>query len=198
MINILYVRVSTDDQNCGLQLDACHKYCFDRGLDYVLIEDKISGGKTSRPGFDKLMAQVRAGIVQRVICYKLDRLGRSLTHLAMVIEEFKANSTALVAVSQGLDTSTDSPVGNLQMHVLMAIAQFERSLITERVNAGIAAAKKRGVKFGRKSTHGVTPQLVADMVARGMTYGQIAKVTNVNRGSIFRMAKQVTPIGVTQ
>lgn len=191
MKNLIYVRVSTDDQNCDLQRDACIRYCTDRGLTYEVIEDKISGAKTSRTGFDKLMTEVRTGSkVSRVICYKMDRLGRSLPHLAMVIEEFKANGVAFVAVSQSIDTSNQSPTGTLQLHMLMCFAEFERALIKERVNAGIAAAKTRGVKFGRPAKHGVTPRLVQDMRARGMSFYEIAKTTGVNRGTVHRMAKQ--------
>ncbi len=193
MKNLIYVRVSTDDQNCDLQRAACEKYCVDRGIssEYTeVIEDKISGAKTSRTGFDKLMTEVRSGKVSRVICYKMDRLGRSLPHLAMVIEEFKANGVAFVAVSQSIDTSNQSPTGTLQLHMLMCFAEFERALIKERVNAGIAAAKTRGVKFGRPAKHGVTPKLVQDMRARGMSFYEIANATGVNRGTIHRMAKQ--------
>ncbi len=191
MKNIIYVRVSTDDQNCDLQRDACAKWCGDRALgDIEVIEDKISGAKTSRPGFDRLMAAVRAGGVGRVICYKLDRLGRSLPHLAMIIEELRGSQTALICVSQGIDTSGNNPVGNLQMHMLMCFAQFERELIKERVNAGIKAAKSRGVKFGRPSVHRMTPTLVATRLARGQTISQIAKETGVNRGTIHRLASR--------
>ena len=189
MKNLIYVRVSTDDQNNDLQVDVCKKYCDDRSLPYEIIEDKISGAKTSRLGFDLAMKKVREGSVERIICYKLDRLGRSLSHLAMLIEEFKSRGVAFVAVSQGIDTSASSPVGNLQLHVLMAIAEFERTLIKERVIAGIAAAKKKGIHCGRKSTHAVTVQLVKDMRLRGMSLGEISKATGVNKGTLSRMAR---------
>ncbi len=187
--NLIYCRVSTDDQNCDLQRDACAKWCNDRAIGYEVVDDKISGAKTSRPGFDRLMAAVRAGGVERVICYKLDRLGRSLAHLAMIIEELKGSQTSLVAVSQGIDTSANNPVGNLQLHMLMCFAEFERSLIQERVNAGIKAAKSRGVKFGRPAKHSLTGRKVLELIANGTTLSQISIRYSVNRGTLHRMVK---------
>ena len=189
--NIIYVRVSTEDQQQSIQLDACSKWCAQQGLSAEIIEDTISGSKASRPGFDRLMTAVRAGHVQNIICYKLDRIGRSLPHLAMTIEEFKSRGVALVAVSQGIDTRITNPMANLQLGMLMVFAEFERALIRERVIAGIASAKKRGVKFGRKLTHAVTPALIEQMMLQGQTLNQISKSTGVNRGTIFRMAKEI-------
>jgi DNA invertase Pin-like site-specific DNA recombinase len=98
------------------------------------------------------MKLVRRKKVDVIVCYKLDRLGRSLPHLAQIISELDQHNISLVATSQGIDTNHDSPAGRLQMHVLIAVAEFERSLIVERVRAGQAAARAKGVKFGRTAT----------------------------------------------
>jgi DNA invertase Pin-like site-specific DNA recombinase len=188
--NLIYVRVSTDDQNCDLQRAACVKYCNERSLPFEIIEDVISGAKTSRPGFDSLMAQVRAGTVSRVIAYKLDRVGRSLPHLAMTLEEFKTWGTAVVFVSQSIDTSAQNPMASFQLNILMAFAQFERDLIRERVNAGIAEAKKRGVRFGRRLTHTHTPESICARLNAGESMNSIWKTTDVARGTLYRLAKQ--------
>jgi len=95
---------------------------------------------------------LRAGKVLRLICFKLDRLGRSLTHLALILEEMNRLPIPLICIGQGIDTSTDSPAGRLQLNVLMAVAEFERGIIKERVNAGLKAAKARGVRLGRPGT----------------------------------------------
>src|ERR1022692_2082179 len=102
------------------------------------------------------MAAVRAGKVERIVVFKLDRLGRSLPHLALILDELQRNGVALIATSQGIDTSISNPVGRLQLNVLMAVAVFEKELIRERVNAGLAAARARGVKLGRRPGHGRT------------------------------------------
>ena len=95
------------------------------------------------------MALVRRGRIDLVVCYKLDRLGRSLAHLASLIGEFAAHNVALVVPGQGIDTSGANSAARLQLNILCAVAEFERELICERVNAAIAAAKFRGVCFGR-------------------------------------------------
>jgi DNA invertase Pin-like site-specific DNA recombinase len=102
-----------------------------------------------------MMAMVPRGKVDVVACFKLDRLGRSLPHLAQIISELDQHKVSIVASSQGTDTNHDSPAGRLQMHVLMAVAEFERSLIVERVRAGQAAARAKGVKFGRPATRAI-------------------------------------------
>jgi DNA invertase Pin-like site-specific DNA recombinase len=95
------------------------------------------------------MQDMRAGRVKRLVCFKLDRLGRSLTHLALILDEMNRLKVPLIASSQGIDTSSDNPAGRLHLGVLMAVAEFERGIIKERVNAGLAAARERGVILGR-------------------------------------------------
>jgi DNA invertase Pin-like site-specific DNA recombinase len=127
-----------------------HRYCGQRGWEDVkFYTDRISGASCSRPELDSMMKDVRAGNVTRVVCYKLDRLGRSLTHLALMLDELNRLKVPLIASSQGIDTSDDNPAGRLQLGVLMAVAEFERGIIRERVKAGVTAAKARGVKLGR-------------------------------------------------
>ena len=90
--------------------------------------------------------------------FKLDRLGRSLPHLALILDELQRHAVALIATSQGIDTSVaPTPVGRLQLGVLMAVAEFEREIIRERINAGLAAARARGVKLGRRAGHLLEP-----------------------------------------
>lgn len=97
------------------------------------------------------MACVRSGGCEAVMTVKLDRLARSLSHFAQLIEEFDRYGVAFIATSQGIDTSKANPAGILQMHVLAAVAQFERSLIRDRTMAGLAAAKARGKVLGHPS-----------------------------------------------
>lgn len=146
----LYFRVSTDDQTTEPQRIELREYCARRGWERVTeYADKISGATFTRIGLNRLMADVRARRVDVVVCVKLDRLGRSLSHMAQIIGEMDAHQVALIATSQGIDTSHDNPAGRLQMHVLMAVAEFERSLIKERTKAGLAAARARGSRLGR-------------------------------------------------
>jgi DNA invertase Pin-like site-specific DNA recombinase len=137
----VYGRVSTDAQSHASQLREVRTYLSRRWPKAEVKEylDKTSGARFRRSGLDALMSEVRRGRVDVVAVYKLDRLGRSLQHLAQLIGEFEAHGTALIATSQGIDTSETNPAGRLQMHVLAAVAEFERSVIRERINAGLAA-----------------------------------------------------------
>src|SRR5205823_3495067 len=152
--------------------------------------DKASGARFSRSALDALMAEVRSGRVDVLAVYKLDRLGRSLQHLAQLIAEFETHGTALIATSQGIDTSETNPAGRLQMHVLAAVAEFERSVIVERINAGLAAARERGAKFGRPRTLDRHVSAVAKLSRRGLSGRKIAARLNIPEGSVFAVLKR--------
>jgi DNA invertase Pin-like site-specific DNA recombinase len=149
----LYVRVSTNGQRTDSQKKELLSYCRGRRWKRIAVyEDRMSGGSTSRPKLERLMKDMRAGKIERLLCFKLDRLGRSLTHLALILDEMNKLKIPLICIGQGIDTSTDSPAGRLQLNVLMAVAEFERGIIKERVNAGLKAAKSNGVQLGRPPT----------------------------------------------
>src|SRR5256885_753451 len=173
---VIYGRVSTTDQRHDSQLSEVQDYCAKRWPDctnVIVITDTASGAKTSREGLDRLMHLVRRNKVDVIACFKLDRLGRSLPHLAQIISELDHHNIAIVATSQGIDTNHDSPAGRLQMHVLMAVAEFERTLIVERVRAGQAAARAKGVKFGRPATLWQHKDIVIELLKSGWTCRRI-------------------------
>ncbi len=144
----LYARVSTRGQRVSPQMDVLQDYAQRRGAETREFVDRgVSGAKAARPALDKLMEAVNRREVSAVVVTKLDRLARSVRHLTEVAGELEALGVALVVLDQHLDTST--PAGRLLFHVLGSIAEFERDLIRERVTAGLAAAKRRGVKLGR-------------------------------------------------
>lgn len=146
-----YLRVSTDDQSVESQRADLRAVAKARGWVVVEeIEDVISGSATQRSGLDRLMGMVRKRAIDVVCVYKLDRLGRSLSHLVQVIAEMEGNKVALVCPGQGLDTSMQNPAGRLQMHVLMAVSEFERAMIRERTMAGLAVARAKGHALGRR------------------------------------------------
>lgn len=193
MTTAIYLRISTDDQTLDSQSRPVREYCQRRGwTDVTVYEDIISGSKDSRPGLNTLLSDVRGGLIERVVCYKLDRLGRSLTHLALLLDELTRNAVPVICVTQGIDTSSDNPVGKLQLGVLMAVAEFERSMIRERTRAGLAAARARGVRLG-----GV-PQIIhwapkaRELFNGGMKHAEIAKTLGVKRPSVYR-ALQLVP-----
>ena len=150
MKTVIYGRVSTSRQEFDSQIQELQDICRRRGWkNPEIITDRVSGGSFTRSGLDRLMKSIRTGKTDRVLCFKLDRLGRSLAHLAQLVEEFMIHSVALVIPNQGIDTSESNPASKFQLDILMAVAAFERATIRERVNAGLKAAKRRGVKLGR-------------------------------------------------
>ncbi|MGO8930223.1 MAG: recombinase family protein [Limisphaerales bacterium] len=183
----LYVRISTLNQRTDSQQEELKRYCRQRGwtnLSWYI--DKISGGKSSRPELDRLARDMRAGNVERLVVYKLDRLGRSLTHLALILDEMNRLKVPLIASSQGIDTSDDNPAGRLQLGVLMAVAEFERSLIKERVNAGLAAARQRGIQLGRPATLNGRAAEVRKLKAKGLGLRAIGRELKMPVSSVHK------------
>jgi DNA invertase Pin-like site-specific DNA recombinase len=149
----VYIRVSKKDQRTDSQMRELKQVCQQRGWRNIeFFVDKISGAKASRPELDRLVKKLRAGRGERVVAYKLDRLGRSITHLCLLVDELTRLDVPLVCTSQGIDTAGNNPAGKFQLDVLKAVCEFERNLIRDRVNAGLAAARERGVKLGRPAT----------------------------------------------
>lgn len=136
-----YARVSTEDQNLALQLDALAR----AACDLVFQDDGISGVATERPALSKALSALRPG--DSLVTWKLDRLGRSLADLIDIIGRLGAQDIGFRSLSEAIDTTTAS--GRLLFHVMGALAEFERALISERTRAGMAAAKARGFHVGR-------------------------------------------------
>jgi DNA invertase Pin-like site-specific DNA recombinase len=187
----IYTRVSTDKQTDDSQLKELREYCHRRQWTNVTeYRDVISGTKFSREGLDKLMANVRRNRLDVIACFKLDRLGRSLPHLAQIVAELTAHRVALVCPSQGIDTSGLNPASQLQLNILMAIAEFERSIIQERVCAGLRAAKANGVRLGRPSKLRQHRQQVSDLIAEGLSVRAIAGKLSISVGSAHKLVKR--------
>lgn len=145
-----YLRVSTSDQSTDSQLDAIQAHAATKGLEIVQVfqDEGISGARRSRPALDQMMASVRRGEAQAVIVYKIDRLGRSMYHLVNLMDELGRRGVDLVSVTEPhMDTTT--PSGKMLFGIMASMAEYERSLIGERVRAGMASAKKRGKRVGR-------------------------------------------------
>lgn len=138
-----YARVSTEEQNLDLQIDALER----AGCDRIFCDRGFSGALRSRPALDDALQSLRSG--DTLVTWKLDRLGRSLSHLISLVTDLQSNGVAFKSISDAIDTSTAG--GRLQFHMLGALAEFERSLISERTKAGMAAARARGTCLGRPS-----------------------------------------------
>ncbi|WP_295373139.1 recombinase family protein [Pseudacidovorax intermedius] len=136
-----YARVSTDEQHLDLQLQALEG----AGCDVVFSDQGVSGAVFERPGLTRALRRVRRG--DTLVVWKLDRLGRSLGKLVQVVGVLRTKQVDIASLSEAIDTGT--PGGTFLFHLMAALAEFERSLISERTRAGLAAAKKRGRRIGR-------------------------------------------------
>ena len=144
----IYARVSTFDQEPENQLAELRRYIQARtwtGQEYV--DRGVSGAKDRRPALDQLVADAKRRTFDVLVVWRLDRLGRNLKHLVGLLDELQALGIAFVSLNEGIDATT--PAGKLQMHILAAIAEFERARIRERVIAGLARAKAQGKRLGR-------------------------------------------------
>jgi DNA invertase Pin-like site-specific DNA recombinase len=140
-MQIGYARISTEDQSLALQTDALRH----AGCELIFQDEGISGIATSRPALDKALAALAPGDV--LVTWKLDWLGRSLAHLIDITVGFAARDIGFRSLSEAIDTTTAS--GRLLFHVMGALAEFERALISERTRAGMAASRARGAQIGR-------------------------------------------------
>jgi DNA invertase Pin-like site-specific DNA recombinase len=172
----VYARVSTigNGQSPEMQLRELREYCDRRGwtsaAEYVDLG--ISGSKEKRPELDKLMADAHRRRFDAVIVWKFDRLARSVSHLLRALETFNALGIAFVSLSESLDTST--PAGRMVFTVLGAVAELERSLIAERVRAGLRNARAKGKRLGRPRKF-VDAARIGRLRAQGVSWRKIAR-----------------------
>ncbi|MBW2969481.1 recombinase family protein [Candidatus Woesearchaeota archaeon] len=154
----IYCRVSTNEQDADKQEHICREYCNRNNIEiYNVYKDIISGAKQSRPGFNKLLKDMRLYRFNTIMVTKLDRIGRSLSHLLSLFDEFNKKGINFIAVTQNIDTTTAA--GKLQLQIMGAFAEFERNIISERTKEGLRRATgvgKRGKdKVPRKRRGGL-------------------------------------------
>ena len=182
----IYARVSTADQSTDGQLDQLRDYVGRQGWEAVEhVDAGISGAKARRPALDAMMAEIHRRHVDVVVITKLDRLGRSVRHLCDVVASLRAAGVRLVVLDQGVDT--ESPTGTLLLHVLGAVAEFERSLAAERTRAGLAAARRRGQHLGRRPVLDARQRARARrLAAAGRTVREVAEVLGCSVGTAHK------------
>jgi len=179
----IYIRVSTQEQSFELQRRELETYAANRGLViFKIYEDKATGTNGNRPAFKDLMSDVRAGKVDLVITWKLDRLFRSLRDLILTLQELTDLNVGFMSLKDQIDLSTSA--GKLMLHIIGAFAQFEADLIRERVRAGIANARANGTRLGRRPF--INRSLVANLRSQGWSLGKIAKHLNVSKTAVHK------------
>lgn len=147
----VYMRCSTKEQDVGSQRVVIEDYCLRNQLKIykTYIDHGISGTKDSRPELDKMLNDMRQKHFDVIVCYKLDRLGRSLKNLINLLGEFKNKGVRLISISDNLDTGNDSPMNKAFWQLLGVFGELEREIIVERVKAGLDRIKREGKQLGR-------------------------------------------------
>ena len=183
----IYARVSTLDQEPENQLQELRRYTTARGWSAAEYVDRgVSGAKDRRPALDQLLADAKRRRFDVLVCWRLDRLGRSLKHLIGLLDDLQSLGVAFVSLAEGIDATT--PAGKLQMHILGAIAEFERERIRERVLAGLQRAKAQGRQLGRPRA---TLPLERLQRVVSLSLDDAARTLGVSRSTVKRWRRQV-------
>jgi putative DNA-invertase from lambdoid prophage Rac len=174
----VYGRVSTGDQNCSMQLAELKESCARRGWRVVAeyVDTGWSGVKASRPELDRLMSDARKRQFDIVCVWRFDRFARSTKHLLLALEEFQVLGIEFLSFQESIDTTT--PLGRAMFTIVSALAEFERSVITDRVRSGIANARANGKQFGRPRRIFRRDQALR-LRAEGKSWRSISKELNV-------------------
>ncbi|MCF7702433.1 recombinase family protein [Loktanella sp. M215] len=181
-----YARVSTAEQDLALQLDTLNA----AGASRIFEDRGISGAKTERPGLTAALSFLREG--DTMVVWKLDRLGRSMTHLLQTVAELEGRGVGFKSLTENIDTTT--PTGRLVFHIFGALGQFARDLIRERTNAGLAAAAARGRKGGRPIAVTTDKILRArQLMASGLNVREAAARIRISKSALYAALKNSAP-----
>lgn len=179
-MKIGYIRVSTQEQNLDLQLDALNEAGCEK-----IFRDKVTGAKSDRPGLDEALSHLRKG--DTLIVWRLDRLGRNSQHLINTVEDLHKKGVGFKTLQEGISADASS-TGKLIFNIFASMAQFERDLISERTKAGLKAARSRGKLGGRKKklNDKKLRQAKAMYDAKTMSVTEICETLGVSRPTFYK------------
>lgn len=186
----IYARVSTSEQTCDNQLIELRRYVEARGWTGTeFVDSGVSGAKDKRPALDALLKDAKRRRFDVLVVWRLDRLGRNLKHLVTLLEDVQAVGIAFVSLGEGIDCTTAA--GRLQLHVLAALAEFERARIAERVRAGLARVRASGKRLGRPASS----VAIADLLRTAhLSVRDAASVLGVSRSVVHRARLSQKPL----
>lgn len=183
----IYTRVSTSGKGQDTEVQARELREYAARREWIIAseysDNGFSGAKERRPALDKLIQDARRRKFDAVLCWKLDRIGRSLKHLVNLLAELEAVNVALVSFSDNLDLST--PQGRLMFQIIGAMAEFERSLTVERVRSGLAHARAKGKKLGRPKVDANVAH-IARLRDSGASWATVCQETGLSKGTAQR------------
>nr|WP_175907715.1 recombinase family protein [Burkholderia seminalis] len=175
-MKIGYARVSTDEQCLDMQLTALRQ----AGCDEIRTDHGFSGVRRDRPGLTQLLETLTSG--DTLVVWRLDRLGRSLSHLVYLINDFRLRNINFTSLNERIDTET--PSGMFMFHMIAALAEYERTLISERTRAGVAAARDRGKILGRPRSLSPAQLQAAKSMLADMNTIEIARQLGVHHRTL--------------
>ncbi|WP_126282541.1 recombinase family protein [Burkholderia stagnalis] len=179
-----YARVSTEEQHLDLQISALQGY----GCDVIFSDHGISGVCSERPGLREALDAISEG--STLVVWRLDRLGRSISHLIQIITRLGETGVEFVSLTECIDTG--SPVGRFTFHMIAALAEFERALISERTRAGLLSARRRGSKIGRPFALSVQDRVRARSLLSGaFSEAEVATLLSVHVRTLRRHLRDV-------
>jgi len=181
----IYCRVSTLHQDAGLQLRDLREFCAARSWSVAgeYVDAGVSGAKDRRPELDRLMRDAGRRAFDAVLVWKLDRFARSLKHMVCALSEFESLGVSFVSLKDNLDLTTAS--GRLTFGIIAVMAEFERSLIQERVRAGLRNARANGKVLGRPRV-AADGAAVRDLRAAGRSWSEVSAITGLSVGTAHR------------
>ena len=185
----IYARISTPDQHLETQLYDLRKLAAQRGFEIVreYCDRGISGSKTKRPGLEALMNDARRGEFSILLTAAFDRVARSTRDFLQIVDELNNLGIEFISAREAIDTS--GPMGRMFLTMVGSIAELERSLIVERIKAGMRRAKMEGQRLGRAPLNVDRQAIVRDRVA-GMSLTNVAKKYGVSRASVVRFVRE--------
>jgi DNA invertase Pin-like site-specific DNA recombinase len=194
MRTAIYCRVSTNDQDCSLQLRELREYVARRGWTVAgeYVDEGFSGAKASRPALDRLMRDAASRVFDVVVVWKVDRFGRSVLHLNQQLAALTAHGVRFIATTQGLDTDASNPTSRLLLQILAAVSEFERDIIRERTLLGVRAAKLKGKAVGRPRRVFRRDEVVA-LRDSGMSWRAVAEKLGVPVSTAMDAYNQLRP-----
>ncbi|HBN8289776.1 recombinase family protein [Pseudomonas aeruginosa] len=186
MTKIGYARVSTEDQDVALQIRALESV----GCKPIFTDRGLSGGSLVRPGLEQALRRLRPG--DKLVVWRLDRLGRSLVQLVQLLDQLGKRNIGFCSLNEHIDTNSTG--GRLVFHIMAAMAEFERGLISERTRAGMAAAKAQGRHLGRQPS--LTPrqkdEAARQILVERRSYAEVATHFNIHPRTLRRLLKELS------
>jgi DNA invertase Pin-like site-specific DNA recombinase len=192
-ISAIYCRVSSRDQSHASQLPELERWAEIHGGPVAWFKDTFTGRSMNRPGMDRLVEQLRAGRLERIVVWRLDRLGRTTKGLCQLFDELTERKVDLVSLKDGF--SLASPAGRLHARILASVAEYETEVRAERVTAGQAVARRNGKVWGgskkgwRWKVSDEQKTAILEMHGAGKPITQIARITDLSRPSVYRVLK---------